>query len=954
MKRLLIASAAAAALLAALPAAPALADAGQAAAAAPAEAGVRIEPLGFQSRRLANGLTVYSLRDPSTTNVTVQVWYRVGSKDDPEGRSGFAHLFEHMMFKATRNLPEETFDRLTEDVGGFNNAFTADDMTAYFEVVPANHLERMLFAEADRLGSLVVDEASFASERDVVKEEYRQRYLASPYGRLFGLYMPREVYREHPYRRPGIGSLEDLDAATIEDVRRFHATFYRPDNAYLIVAGDFDQGQLDAWIDQYFGPLTNPDRPIPANEVVEPEPTGAREATYYAPNVPLPAVAIAWPLPAWGHPDRAALQVLDGVLSTGESSRLYRSLVYEQQIAAQASSGVDMAQQAGNLYAYAIMAGGESVADGEAGLLAEIARFRDEPVTAAELEEAKNELVAGILRGRETVDGRAFALGEALIMTGDPADADREVERLQAVTAADIQRVARRYLTPERRIVVRYLNESERPEGVPAEPNPILTEAPVTLAHLATDVDIVTLAPEGERLALPDPGPEREVATPAVAERILDNGLRVLVAPTGGVPLVSARLSFGAGSAADPAGRSGVAAMTASLITQGAAGRTAPEIATEIEQLGAVIGATSGYDFSSVYANSPSDVFGRTFGLMAQMVRAPDFAEEELDRQRDQTLDGLRVALSQPGPIASQVAARVVYGDAPYGAPSGGTLDSLPAITREDVAGFHRAHWRPSQATLVFSGDIAPEAAFALAEQAFGDWRDPSAGAAPADPAGPPVPPRVVVVDLPGSGQAAVVGATRALSRDDPDYYPLLLGNAVMGGGYSARLNREIRIERGLSYGAGSSFSARADEGVVIASAQTRNDAAVEVAGLILAAFGRLSAEEATEAELAPRRATLVGGFGRSLETVDGLGTLVTNLAVYGLPMSELEAYAPNVRAVTPADIRRVAAATLRPDEVSLVIVGDAAQFIDALRAAWPQVEVVPAAELDLDSAGLR
>src|SRR5690606_19576544 len=183
MKRLLIASAAAAALLASLPATPALADAAQAAATAPAQ-GVRIEPLGFQARRLANGLTVYSLRDPSTTNVTVQVWYRVGSKDDPEGRSGFAHLFEHMMFKATRNLPEETFDRLTEDVGGFNNAFTADDMTAYFEVVPANHLERMLFAEAERLGSLVVDEASFASERDVVKEEYRQRYLASPYGRL--------------------------------------------------------------------------------------------------------------------------------------------------------------------------------------------------------------------------------------------------------------------------------------------------------------------------------------------------------------------------------------------------------------------------------------------------------------------------------------------------------------------------------------------------------------------------------------------------------------------------------------------------------------------------------------------------------------------------------------------------------------------------------------------------
>ena len=947
MKRFFLATAAAAALMAATP--------GLAVAQDTASQGVQVAPLGFQLRTLPNGLQVWSRPDSSTADVTVQVWYRVGSKDDPEDRSGFAHLFEHIMFKSTRNLPEETFDRLTEDVGGFNNASTWDDFTNYYEVVPANHLERMLFAEAERMGSLVVNQESFDSERAVVQEELRQRILASPYGRLFGLYMPREIWREHPYRRAGIGSLENLQAATIDDVRRFHETYYRPDNAVLIVAGDFDQGQLDAWVDQYFGAITNPAQPIPANDVAEPATAAPREATYYAPNVPLPAVVVAWQTVPYGHADRAALTVLDGILSTGESSRMYRSMVYDTQIAAQASSTPDFAQQGGSLAAYSLMTGDHTVEEGEAAILAQIARLRDEPVTAAELQEAQTELVAGLLRQRESVDDQAFALGYALIMTGDAATADNEVAAIQAVTAADVMRVARQYLTPERRIVVRYLNEDQQPDGVPAEPTAAQTGAPVTLADLATDVEIVELAPEDQRIALPQPGPERAVETPQVVERRLANGMRVLVAETDGLPLISARLSFQAGTSDDPAGRAGLASMTAGLLTQGAAGRSAPEIATDIERLGAAVGASAGADFTSVYANSPSDTFDQTFALMTQLVRSPDFAQEELDRARDQALDGIRVSMSQPGPVASAVAARAVYGDAPYGAPGGGTVDSLPAITREDVAMFHAGAWRPETATLVFSGDIDPDTAFRMAEEAFGGWVPSATGVAMSDnPAGVAVAPRVIVIDLPGSGQAAVYAAARAVDRADPNYYPLLVGNAVMGGGYSARLNREIRIERGLSYGAGSGLSARQDDGILTAQAQTRNDAAAEVVSLILAEVTRLSAEQATADELAPRRATLVGGYARSLETVDGLGGAVANLANNGLPISEMADYADRVRGVSAADIQRVAAAELDPALFSIVVVGDAAQFIDQLRAAHPNVEVIPLTELDLDSAALR
>lgn len=949
MKSRLILTVAASALLLGLPAAaPAVAQTAPAAAAGQ----IVVPPLGFRERVLPNGLKVYTARDTATSNVTVQVWYKVGAKDDPEGRSGFAHMFEHLMFKATRNLPPETFDRLTEDVGGTNNASTGLDVTNYFETVPAQHLERMLFAEAERMGSLVVDETSFESERDVVKEEFRQRVLSTPYGRFQRLHSQAFIYQTSPYRRPGIGSIADLDAATMDDVLRFHETFYRPDNAYLIVAGNFDQAQLDAWIDHYFGGIENPDRPLPENKV--PETFGpAREATFYGPNVPLPMVQITWPTVPYNHPDRAALDVLDGILSTGESSRLYQSLVYRQQIATTASSSNSQQQQVGVLNTFAIMSEGKTADEGLAALRAEVARLRDEPVTAAELAEAKTELTAQALRGLETIDGRAFQLGYALIMTGDPTAADRDIPNIQAVTAEDVQRVARQYLTDDRAIAMRYLQATDA--NPPSEVQEVFT-APVTLADLAAAGEPVTLAPEGQRVPLPQPGTAVEAATPQVAERRLANGLRVLVATRPGLPLVSARLSFDAGTADDAAaGKAGVANFTASLLTQGTETRTAPEIATEIERLGANIGAGAGADFTNVFASSPANVFPQTMALMADIVRNPAFTAEDLEREKTQTLNGLRVQLAQPGPVASLAAARAVFGEAPYAVPGSGTPTSIPSIGRDDLGRFHRHFYQPRRATLVFSGDITPEAAYALAEQAFGDWaaEDSDYRATP-DSAGPDVAPRVIVIDQPGAGQAAVVAAMRGVSRIDEDYFPVLVGNGVMGGGFSARLSQEIRIKRGLSYGAYSSLSAREDEGLLTASAQTRNDAVPQVAELILAEIARLSESDATADELAPRKATLIGSYGRALETVDGLGGLVAGLALAGLPLSDLATYDDNVNGVTPAQIRAAAAERLPATNASLVIVGDASVFLEALRAKYPNVEVIPLTELNIDSAALR
>src|SRR6267154_4689601 len=306
-----------------------------------AGAQTKMPQMKFRDRTLANGLRVLSVVDKSSPTVAINVWYHVGSKDDPDHRSGFAHLFEHIMFKSTKNMKAEMMDRLTEDVRGNNNATTQDDATIYYETIPANYLETLLWAEAERLASLTVDDENFKSERAVVEEEFRQSILAPPNGRFFYA-MDVKSWNAHPYKRPGIGSIEDLDAATVEDVIKFHNTYYRPDNATLIVVGDFDQKQLDTWVDKYFASIAKPNLPLPRVNVTEPERTGEKRFIEYGKNVPLPGVGITYLVPSSKSDDSAALRMASVILSQGRSSRLYQSLVYQQQLALSANAGADL------------------------------------------------------------------------------------------------------------------------------------------------------------------------------------------------------------------------------------------------------------------------------------------------------------------------------------------------------------------------------------------------------------------------------------------------------------------------------------------------------------------------------------------------------------------------------------------------------------------------------------
>ncbi len=453
----------------------------------------------------------------------------------------------------------------------------------------------------------------------------------------------------------------------------------------------------------------------------------------------------------------------------------------------------------------------------------------------------------------------------------------------------------------------------------------------------------------------PPPSAPRSVKFPTPVEKTLPNGLRVIVIDRRGAPLVTAQLLIKNGGEVDPPELAGLGNMLADLLTKGTEKRTATQIAEEIEALGGSLYSSARWDSTRIGVDVMSSKIAPAVNILADVVRHPNFKSEEIDRLRQQTLDDLTVELGQPGSIARYVAARITFGDAPYGQPLAGTTETITRISRDDFLKYHERWYRPDNAILVVGGDIRADNAYALAQRYFGDWKKP-AQPLPILPAAKPLATagaRVVVIDKPDAGQAAVVAVRMGIERSSPDYFRGLVANSVLSG-YSGRLNQEIRIKRGLSYGAGSSLDARRNVGPFLASAQTKNPSAAQVADLLIGEVSRLATAPVPEAELSPRKAVVIGNFARNLETTSGLVAQVGNLAVYGISFNEINGYIGNVQSVSAADVQRFASSRLAAGTTSVVIVGNAKDFLPELRKKYPQVEVIPIAELDFNTALLR
>jgi len=451
----------------------------------------------------------------------------------------------------------------------------------------------------------------------------------------------------------------------------------------------------------------------------------------------------------------------------------------------------------------------------------------------------------------------------------------------------------------------------------------------------------------------PPPSAPHDVTFVVPQEARLENGLRVVVAERPGLPILAAELLVRTGAEVDPEGRAGVASMTGSLLTKGTERMTAPQIASTIESLGGEIESGARWDGSSALLVVLSSNAGPALGILADVVLHPAFKQEEIDRLKNQTLDGLRVVLQQPGALARYVTDRVVYGSGEYGHAAGGTMETVQAIQRDDLVKVYKTYYTPENATLILAGDITLEQGKKYAQQFFGDWKaDPSASKDAPRPEGPEWKPENVVIDMPEAGQAAVTVAKPAIKRSSPDYYTGLVVNAALGTGFVSRLNREIRIKRGLSYGARSALDSRRGGGSFVASAQTKNPSAAEVAGLLQSELKRLGTEPVQGEELKSRQAVLTGGYARNLETNRGLVAQIASLATYDRPLDTVNKFIPAINAITEADVSAFATKYF-DSPPSLIVVGKAPEFLEALKKDFPEIKVIHQNDLDLNRADL-
>jgi zinc protease len=467
------------------------------------------------------------------------------------------------------------------------------------------------------------------------------------------------------------------------------------------------------------------------------------------------------------------------------------------------------------------------------------------------------------------------------------------------------------------------------------------------------NVPVVTALGPAERAAPPAPAKPVSPVVPGAHEETLANGIRLVVLERHDLPIVTAMLVSPHGSAEDPEPRLGRAGLVADLMTKGTPTRTATQFADAIESLGASISAETSRDAATLEMTARSDRLKPALAILADAARNPLFAKEELDRARGEALDDLAVSLKRPATLASLVATRAAYGAGVYGKPASGTPKTIAAITRDDLVAGYRATWVPAASTLVLTGDVTPQDARALAEGLFGDWQAPAptvpAIGATAFPA-----PRAILLDMPGVPQAAVTMVRPTLTRTDPAYYPLLVANSVLGGGFSSRLNLEVRIRRGLAYGAGSRLAAGRLAGPIAVSTQTKNPSVPEVIQLMRAEMARLGREEVPAAELAARKATLIGGFGEGIETTEGLAGVASGLIVEGVPLAEMAAYTGRIDGVTPAAVKAAAATYLDPGAASIAVVGDASAFAADLAAKGIAMERIAADKADPGSVSLR
>jgi len=914
-------------LLSILPVLLALANVPACAQSTAPQPAAAVPQVRYEKTTLPNGLEVILVEDHRLPIVAVNIWYHVGPANEAPGLTGFAHLFEHMMFAGTRHLPRGLADRLLEGAGATDsNGSTDYDRTNYYDTVPSNQLELALWVHADRMGYLldVLDQTALSNQQDVVRNERRQSVENRPYGIVEEALNHALFPKTHPYYAAVIGSHADIQSAKLADVRDFFTRFYGPNNASIVIAGDIDKAKTRALVAKYFGSFKRSAK-VEHPQVVTPPITHERRIMV-PDRVELPRVYMAWLTPPAFQPGDAELEVTAQILAGGKSSRLYKSLVYQRQIAQEAAAAQNSNALTSTFTVDATARPGHDAAELETAIDAELKALRDTGPSEQEVERARNTIETAMLTSIEKLGGTGLAnqINQYNQYTGDPGYLPKDIERLRRVSAADVRRVAQAWLQPNARVIV---------SGVPGKPD-LGAEVPTPPQQQAGKTAPVAGINRDEawRRTPPKPGPAPRFALPQGESFKLPNGLTVIHYPNPGLPLVAAELVVKSGSDANPSDQPGLAGYTAQMLEEGTATRSAPRIADEIAQLGAFLGSSASTDASTVSLLALRSTFPQALDVLADVVQHPAFPTAEVERQRAARLGELTQQRDDPTLVAAVAAAGALYGsDHPYGYGQLGTEQAIRATTREDLVRFWRRHYLPGNAALVVSGDITLDELRALAAARFGGWeRADAAVTSPGDPEGSKA--RLVVVDKPGAPQTALRVTTVAAARRTPDYPAMQVMNAALGGLFSSRINLNLREEKGYSYGVFSAFRYDRTPGPFTIAGSVRTDVTGPSVSEIFREVNGMRDKPLPGPELAGARDSQEFSLPGQFETNSGIVGSLAETYVFDLPADYWRTLPDRFRAVTAAQVQGAAQTWLKPERLKVIAVGDSAKILPQLQ----------------------
>jgi zinc protease len=895
-----------------------LAQAGSPAGQLSAASGNQVVSLTQNVRKtvLDNGLTVLTKEVDTAPVVTVQVWYRVGSRNETPGINGIAHQLEHLMFKGTKARPIQ-FGRFFSVLGSDSNAFTSYDQTAYFGTVEEDKLKALLLLESDRMQNSIIGENQLASEKRVVISEL-QGYENSPNYRL-GRAVMKSAFPNSPYGLPVGGTKADVQRFTVEQVRNYYRSYYRPDNATLIIVGNFKTEPTLALVKETFGKVAKGTTPLPAAKTAEPS-QPSLQATSKSPIVLKEAGSAAllnevYPLPDANHPDVPALQLMDYILTGGRSSRLYQALI-ESGLASDAGGYAANLIGAG-WYEFSVTAApGKELSQVDQVLQKTLADFRDKGVTEEELNRAKTQLRASIILRNRDIASQAQQLGDDQTTTGDYQYTDRLLTAISKVTTADVQQVARTYLTPAKRTVGFF--EPTQPGGKPGTSSGNFSQtaenfspgSPVDPAEVAKYLPPLTTTGNSTNQPLPE-------------KLTLANGLRVLLLPDRSTPTVTLSGFIQAGSSFDQPQTSGLASLTANNLMNGTKTRDALALAKALENRGASLSFSANREGVGVSGSALATDLPTLTQILSDVLQNASFPTDELELSRKRALIGLKQQLDNPSWLARKVFQQTIYPENHpfYTFP---TEASLTQITRDNVVQFYQEHYRPDVTILTLMGDFDPAQVRTLLNQDLGQWQ--TGNELPKlvfPPVSLPKSSVRLTPTLPGKTQSITLIGYNAIDRKDPRYYTALVLNQILGGDtLSSRLGTEIRDRQGLTYGIYSGFQAGIHPGPFLISMQTAPEDADKAIASTLSLLKQMREQGVTVAEVATAKRSLTSSYPVELADPDSLASTILMNAVYGLSADEIQQFPSKIAAITPEQVNQAVQEFLHPDQVVVVTAG--------------------------------